>query len=710
MSALKRRRTIRDFLVIGFTLGITTTAALSALMGLLLFRSQLSSTAALIQQRVESAITLNRNEILNEIALKDFDAIREHLGILRLDLNLDKIILRCGSIQVTSESETPGFHRAIRAFVPKDALKPLRIPLANDYGGFKAEIEAYYHDEVVRRVIRPVLLPFAATLFCLLLVECLSFFATFQLINYKVIRPIQDLASSFKIAASSKNGQGAPLALDPQEGRLIELEDLNESLRSYSELRESAVAGELARQVAHDIRSPLAALEVVSGDVARLPDDKRALIQSAVGRIRDIANSLLDRTRRPAPGDPEALSGHLLSALIEPILSEKRLQFRSNAGVDISAVPSQRDYGLSARLDPVEFRRLLSNLINNAVESLDSGSGAVRVDHFARDGRVVVTVEDTGRGIAPEVLLRLGRRGETHGKAGGSGLGLHHARACAEAWGGTVEIRSEIGKGTAVSVTLTRTPPPAWFVPELALTAGRPIVILDDEASIHQIWRHRLNADPRGRLMEIVDLSTAEDLRGWVKANAAKAREAVFLLDYELAGCLETGLALAQELGVVDRAILVTSRHDEPAIREDCRRLGLRAVPKEMARLIPIRIQGASAAEGPERVRWDAILIDDDGLARATWKIAAARLQKRFRSYSTVGEFLAEADAVHRETPIYIDADLGGGVEGDVEALKLHALGFDEIYLATGHEARRFAGLAHLRGVVGKEPPWSGQA
>lgn len=51
---------------------------------------------------------------------------------------------------------------------------------------------------------------------------------------------------------------------------------------------------ELAAQVAHDIRSPLAALEVVSGDVAHLPQDNRILIRSAIGRIRDIANSLLD--------------------------------------------------------------------------------------------------------------------------------------------------------------------------------------------------------------------------------------------------------------------------------------------------------------------------------------------------------------------------------------------------------------------------------
>lgn len=712
MSALERRRTIRDFLVIGFTLGISTTAALSAFMGLLLFRSQLSSTAALIEQRVEGSITLNRNEILNEIALNDVDAIREHLGILRKDMNLDRIILRFGSTQVISESETPGLHRYIRIFVPKDALKPLLIPLANDYGGFKAEMEVSYLDEVIRRIIRPVLVPFAATLFCLLMVECLSFFATFQLINYKVIRPIQDLASSFKIAALAKNGVGAPPALEPERGRLIELEELNESLRSYSELRESALAGEMARQVAHDIRSPLAALEVVSGDATQLPEDKRALIRSAVGRIRDIANSLLDKTRTPA-GRPDAgragtLTAHLLSSLIEPMMTEKRLQFRADASVEIVAGPEDASYGIFARLQPVEFRRLLSNLINNAVESLGGGSGLVRVSLSAHDGRAVVSVQDTGAGIAREVLARLGRRGETHGKAGGSGLGLHHARGCAESWGGSVEIVSEVGKGTTVKVLLPREPAPEWFVSELSLVPGRFVVILDDDAGVHQIWQRRFEALQADKaLVKIVHVSTADDLRIWVKANRAEAREAEYLLDYELAGCRDTGLTLAAELGVSRRTILVTGRCDEPEILEECLRLGVRMIPKSLARLVPIHMAAPSAPIGAERERWDAILIDDDALTRAAWKIAASRLGKKLLIFTTSAEFLEGAHAVDRETPVYIDAELGDDVKGEVESVKIRGLGFGEIYLATGHEAGKFAGLQHLRGVVGKEPPWS---
>jgi hypothetical protein len=102
----------------------------------------------------------------------------------------------------------------------------------------------------------------------------------------------------------------------------------------------------------------------------------------------------------------------------------------------------------------------------------------------------------------------------------------------------------------------------------------------------------------------------------------------------------------------------------------------------------------------------DAVLIDDDALVRATWKIAAARSGKNFRSFATAAEFMKEAGNLDPATRVYIDSELGDGVMGEAESVKIHELGFSEIYLATGHEPAKFSGLAHLRGVTGKEPPW----
>jgi len=225
-----------------------------------------------------------------------------------------------------------------------------------------------------------------------------------------------------------------------------------ETIRSQARL--SALAS-LAAQVAHDIRSPLAALDSVLKDVSELPEEKRRLIGAATGRIRGIAADLLERNRRdasaaPAAGPREPLA---LRGLIEAVITEKRLQYGGLSGVAIEAGFGNDASGLSARVEPVAFGRALSNLINNAVEAMERG-GAVTVSLARRGNCAEVAVRDNGKGIPPEVLGRLGRRGETYGKAGGSGLGLHHAREAAESWNGSLTISSHPGKGTEVLLLL----------------------------------------------------------------------------------------------------------------------------------------------------------------------------------------------------------------------------------------------------------------
>ena len=353
----------------------------------------------------------------------------------------------------------------------------------------------------------------------------------------------------------------------------------------------------------------------------------------------------------------------------------------------------------------------MSNLVNNAVEALgDTGTVTVRL--VAEGKRITLKVQDTGKGIPPELLTKLGKRGETHGKAGGSGLGLYHARTTIESWGGSLELQSEVGRGTTVALNLPKAQPPEWFVSILELDANRPVVVLDDDTSIHQVWQGRFDSlRPMGPALVVLHFSTPTELRDWVKADAAQARDAVYLMDFELLGHDDTGLALIAELGLGAQAILVTSRFEEKAIREECLRLKVRMIPKGLAGFVPVRVKSATGAGEPgpvgKNAHLDAVLIDDDPMTRMNWKMAASQSGKKFQSFSTVAEFLKEAPAISQETPVYVDAKLADGVNGAQESLRIHELGFQEIYLATGHEAARFAAYTHLRGVVGKEPPWS---
>ncbi|MDD2805301.1 MAG: HAMP domain-containing sensor histidine kinase [Elusimicrobiales bacterium] len=251
---------------------------------------------------------------------------------------------------------------------------------------------------------------------------------------------------------------------------------LGQAARLESELAVSKATADMAAQVAHDVRSPLAALGAAAKGL-NLPEEQRTLIDGAIGRMQGIADDLLQRYRAPGAAVKSKVETHALAGLIEQVIAEKRLQHKDKAGVKINFEDAAR--GAKAAVDAKELQRMVSNLLNNSVEAF-AGPGTVSVRLAAQDGKVLLVVADDGKGIPQEVLAKLGQKGETHGKAGGTGLGLYHARTAVESWGGSLKIASEPGKGTAVSVTLPAAARPA---------AGLRAALLDDDALVHMNWR-----------------------------------------------------------------------------------------------------------------------------------------------------------------------------------------------------------------------------
>ena len=493
--------------------------------------------------------------------------------------------------------------------------------------------------------------------------------------------------------------------------KLIASQEAHEKEAKFSAL------GKQAAQVAHDIRSPLAAMDSITKDIAHLPEEKRIITRSAVGRIRDIANDLIERNRQlprdagaPVPQAPggEPLSIQLLSSLIESAITEKRLQFRSKIGVEIDARFERDSYGLFARIQPGEFRRMLSNILNNAVEALEK-TGSVIISATQAGEQILVSIKDTGKGIQPEILSRLGARGETHGKTGGSGLGLYHAKSSAGAWGGAVEIRSAPGKGTTVDIRIPRADTPGWFLSKLAVDPGALVVVLDDDTSIHQIWQGRFDSLRAGEQnIDLLHFSTPSEFRFWALNDRNIKRNTFYLLDYELLGCSETGLSLAEELQLGPCAALVTSRYEEKHVLDHCIRLKMRMLPKGLAGLIPISVEAAAAPEsGPAPEPKSAILLDDDLLVHMNWKLAAKTAGVELRVFQTPEQLAAAAEGLPGDIPVYIDSDLGDNISGEDIAEGLRGKGFTNLTMTTGYGPEKFAHFPWLK-VIGKEPPFGG--
>src|SRR5437879_10496653 len=116
-------------------------------------------------------------------------------------------------------------------------------------------------------------------------------------------------------------------------------------------------------------------------------------------------------------------------------------------------------------VDASRIRQLILNLVTNAVKYTPSG-GSVRMQLGQTDGRVTLTVADTGIGIAagdlPHIFDRFWRADSARTRTGerpGAGLGLADRKWIAEAHGGRIDVVSRPGRGATFTVTLPREPP-----------------------------------------------------------------------------------------------------------------------------------------------------------------------------------------------------------------------------------------------------------
>lgn len=211
-----------------------------------------------------------------------------------------------------------------------------------------------------------------------------------------------------------------------------------------------------ARQVAHDIRSPITALKMAAERIAGA-DQEKELITMACDRMTKIAEDLLEKSRPSArtevvaPPMPVAQKGFAPVAAIKEIVVEIQMQAKRPIGLNIEGLPED----LFLSLEKSEFQRALVNLINNSLEATaEVEESEIQVYLRYQNQAVSISISDNGAGIPEEILGNLGQRGMTHGKANGNGLGLYHAKTLFEGAGGRLVIQSKHGVGTLVTIQI----------------------------------------------------------------------------------------------------------------------------------------------------------------------------------------------------------------------------------------------------------------
>jgi signal transduction histidine kinase len=248
------------------------------------------------------------------------------------------------------------------------------------------------------------------------------------------------------------------IALSPQIGlNLAKVSNyrLREALKRLVEesvyQEKMALVGQMASSIAHDFRSPLAAVRMAAEMIAVDPKDPQVpefcqLIIRNVDRASNMATDVLDFAQDTIRLDRQELDPVMwlraLQELLQPVLLNRRIEFR----IDVRCREK-------LRIDGEKMTRVLFNLARNSVEAMpEGGSLRVRVDKDERGH--LLEVSDTGRGIPPEIRDRLFQVFVTFGKKNGTGLGTAIARRIVELHGGTISFETETGKGTTFRIIL----------------------------------------------------------------------------------------------------------------------------------------------------------------------------------------------------------------------------------------------------------------
>jgi signal transduction histidine kinase len=279
-------------------------------------------------------------------------------------------------------------------------------------------------------------------------------------VSSRISRPLADLAEKTAVLDLDRLDVQFDEGAD-EVGRLSRLlGELTSRLRSSTarvrEAEHRATVGDLARQVNHDIKNGLIPLRNVMRHLAEVQRDdptalaavygeRRQTVDSSIAYLETLATSYArlspPTNRRPCD----------LNTLIADVATAAQAREAVDVETDLA---SQLPTVIG---DPVAFRRILENLVANAVDSLESKPGRITMSTavIQRDGEPAIrmTVADTGRGMTTEEAGKIFNDFYTT-KEGGTGLGLSIVRRLVMDVQGTIGVESAPGRGTRIVIEI----------------------------------------------------------------------------------------------------------------------------------------------------------------------------------------------------------------------------------------------------------------
>jgi signal transduction histidine kinase len=255
--------------------------------------------------------------------------------------------------------------------------------------------------------------------------------------------------------------------LQETNARLVDSYQRMYGLReALARAEQMAVLGQMAANVAHQIGTPL---NLISGYVQMMKEEAQAnpsalqrlqTVEAQIRKVTEAIRAMLDSARRPVLQRQPVNMASLVEQVCEvsrPALHAAQVELR----IDVQeSLPS-------LMADPVQLELALFNLVSNSLDAMPEG-GWLAISASKTTEGIRLVIADSGTGIPPDVLPRVFEPWVTTKPAGrGTGLGLSITRDTIVSHGGTIDVRSEPGHGTAFTIDLPVTPTAAPLVSPL---------------------------------------------------------------------------------------------------------------------------------------------------------------------------------------------------------------------------------------------------
>lgn len=204
-----------------------------------------------------------------------------------------------------------------------------------------------------------------------------------------------------------------------------------------------------AKQISHDVASPLSAIKMVVELVKNIDPEIKEILLNSIQRTQSIFDDLKNEK------GTQSASVNVIHCLSE-IVSEKKAIWGENCSFNLEL--SKEDL-VNVVANEQNLKRIFSNILNNSYESMNHLPNK-NISIYAKylSGYIEISILDSGIGLPEDILPNIGKKGFSYGKqeisTAGSGLGLYSSIQLLKSWGGDLTLSSKLNEGTSVTIKL----------------------------------------------------------------------------------------------------------------------------------------------------------------------------------------------------------------------------------------------------------------